>query len=49
MLREYGFLSLAQIYAALTYYCANQAEIEAYLVVREMADYDCLIAQGIAE
>jgi uncharacterized protein (DUF433 family) len=32
---EIGHLSLAQVYAALTYYHANRAEIEAALVAEE--------------
>ena len=40
---EYDFLTLAQIYSALAYYYANQAEIEAYLT-EEAADYDRLLA-----
>lgn len=34
-----GNLTLAQVYAALTYYHANQAEIESYLTA-EKADYE---------
>ncbi len=48
MLNEYEFLNLAQIYAALTYYYANQSEIEAYLA-EEAAEYDRLVAQQTAE
>lgn len=48
ILNEYEFLNLAQIYAALTYYYANQAEIEAYLA-EEVAEYDRLIAESTAE
>lgn len=36
-----GNLTLAQVYAALTYYHANQAEIETYLAT-EKADYERL-------
>ncbi|MEZ2227681.1 MAG: DUF433 domain-containing protein [Microcoleus sp.] len=36
-------LTLAQVYAALTYYHANRAEIEAYLVA-EQAEYERLAA-----
>lgn len=36
-----GNLSLAQVYAALTYYHANQAEIESYLAA-ETAAYERL-------
>jgi uncharacterized protein (DUF433 family) len=32
---EFGHLTLAQVYAALTYYHANQAEIEAALATEE--------------
>jgi uncharacterized protein (DUF433 family) len=39
-----GHLSLAQIYAALTYYHANQSEIETYLA-EELADYQRLAAE----
>ena len=38
---EIPHLSLAQVYAALTYYHANQAEIEADLLAEE-AEYDRL-------
>lgn len=48
ILNEYKFLNLAQIYAALTYYYANQAEIEAYLA-EEAAEYDRLMAEQMAE
>lgn len=41
--KEYEFLDMAQIYAALTYYYANQAEIEAYLA-EEATEYDRLMA-----
>lgn len=46
ILTEYEFLNLAQIYAALTYYYANQIEIEAYLV-DDAAEYDQLIASEL--
>lgn len=39
-----GNLSLAQVYAALTYYHANREEIEAYLTA-EKADYELLAAE----
>lgn len=39
-----GNLTLAQIYAALTYYHSNQEEIEVYLVT-ERADYERLAAE----
>ncbi|PSB30072.1 DUF433 domain-containing protein [Stenomitos frigidus] len=38
-----GNLTLAQVYAALTYYHANRAEIESYLAT-EKADYERLSA-----
>ena len=38
---QYGHLSLAQVYAALAYYHANRAEIEADLA-QEQAEYDRL-------
>lgn len=38
-----GDLTLAQVYAALTYYHANREEIEAYLTT-EKADYERLAA-----
>ena len=44
ILAEYGFLNLAQVYAALAYYYANQEEIEAYLKEEE-AEYDRLVAE----
>jgi uncharacterized protein (DUF433 family) len=40
---QYGHLSLAQVYAALAYYHANQAGIEADLA-QEEAEYDRLAA-----
>ena len=48
MANEYGFLNLAQIHAALTYYYANQAKIEADLAA-EAAEYDRLMAGQTAE
>lgn len=39
-----GNLTLAQVYAALTYYHANSEEIEAYLVA-EKADYERLATE----
>ena len=39
-----GNLTLAQVYAALTYYHANREEIEAYLSA-EKADYEGLAAE----
>lgn len=44
IVQEYEFLTLAQVYAALAYYYANQEEIEAYLV-EDDAEYDRLIAE----
>lgn len=38
-----GTITLAQVYAALTYYHANQEEIEAFLAA-EKADYERLAA-----
>ena len=35
--RRYGHISVAQVYAALAYYHANQAEIEAELTADEAA------------
>ncbi|NDJ19105.1 DUF433 domain-containing protein [Myxacorys almedinensis] len=40
---QIGHLTLAQVYAALTYYHANQAEIDADIAV-EVAEYDRLDA-----
>ncbi len=40
---QIGHLSLAQVYAALTYYYANKAEIDADLVADEV-EYDRLLA-----
>ncbi len=48
ILSDYEFLSLAQIYAALAYYYANQAEIEAYLA-DEVAEYNRLMAGQTAK
>lgn len=42
---EYEFLTLAQVYAALAYYYANQEEIEAYLAAEE-AEYDRLVTES---
>jgi uncharacterized protein (DUF433 family) len=39
-----GNLTLAQVYAALTYYHANPEEIETYLAA-EKTDYDRLTAE----
>lgn len=39
---EFGFVTLAQVYAALAYYHANKDEIEAYLVEEE-AEYKQLL------
>ena len=39
-----GNLTLAQVYAALTYYHANREEIEAYLTA-EKVDYERLAAE----
>ena len=39
-------LTLAQVYAALTYYHANRAEIEAYLAA-EQAEYERLAALNL--
>jgi uncharacterized protein (DUF433 family) len=39
-----GTVTLAQVYAALTYYHANQKEIEAFLAA-EKADYERLAAE----
>lgn len=38
MADEFGFISLAQVHAALAYYYANQEEIEGYLAEEE-AEY----------
>ena len=42
---QYGHLTLAQVHAALTYYYANRAEIEADLS-EEAAEYDRLFEQS---
>ncbi|MGF1571336.1 MAG: DUF433 domain-containing protein [Nodosilinea sp.] len=42
ILAEYEFLNLAQIYAALAYYYANQSDIEAYLA-EEATEYHRLV------
>ena len=47
IVQEYGFINLAQIYAALAYYHANTDEIEAYLAA-EKAEYERLEAEYIA-
>lgn len=44
IIADKDYLSLAQVYAALAYYFANQAQIEADLVA-EAAEYDRLAAQ----
>ncbi|MCC5621040.1 hypothetical protein LC574_06810 [Nostoc sp. CHAB 5715] len=41
-----GNLTLAQVYAALTYYHANQEEIEAYLVA-EKSSYEKLATEMV--
>lgn len=43
---QYEHLSLAQVYAALTYYHANQEEIEADIVTEE-AEYDRLVQEHL--
>ncbi len=43
IMRQKGYLSLAQVYAALTYYHANKEEVEAELAVEE-AEYEWLVA-----
>lgn len=48
IIAEYNFLNLAQIYAALAYYYANQAAIEAYLAEEE-TEYNRLAAEQMAE
>ncbi|NET31526.1 MAG: DUF433 domain-containing protein [Cyanothece sp. SIO1E1] len=45
---NWGYLSLAQVYAALTYYHANREEIEQQLAL-DQADYDRLYAEQVAE
>jgi uncharacterized protein (DUF433 family) len=47
MIAEYDFLTPAQVYAALTYYYANQTEIETYLAEEEQ-EYDRLVAEQAA-
>ncbi|VEP18155.1 conserved hypothetical protein [Hyella patelloides LEGE 07179] len=42
---EYDFLSLAEIYAALAYYYANQEQIEQYLA-EDKAEYQKLSVQS---
>ncbi|MCL1465077.1 DUF433 domain-containing protein [Argonema galeatum] len=44
---EYGFINLAQVHAALTYYHANTEEIETYLAA-EKAEYERLEGEYIA-
>ncbi len=44
IIERMGNLTLAQVYAALTYYHANREEIEAYLTA-EKADYERLAAE----
>lgn len=46
--RELPHLSIGQIYAALAYYHANAAEIDA-AIEQESADYDRLLAEHLAE
>ncbi|MDF5708837.1 MAG: DUF433 domain-containing protein [Nostoc sp. S4] len=41
-----GNLTLAQVYAALTYYHANQEEIEAYLIA-EKSSYEQLATEMV--
>jgi uncharacterized protein (DUF433 family) len=48
IITEYESLNLAQVYAALAYYYANQEEIETYLTAEE-AEYDRLVAEQTAE
>ena len=45
IVKEYDFLNLAQVYAALAYYYANREEIERYLA-EEAAEYDRLAAEA---
>jgi Protein of unknown function (DUF433) len=47
IVKEYDFLSLAQVYAALAYYYANQEEIEMYLVEELTAYQHLAIATDI--
>jgi uncharacterized protein (DUF433 family) len=44
ILREYDFLTLAEVHAALAHYYANQEQIEQYLA-GEKAEYQQLSAQ----
>ncbi|NMF56774.1 DUF433 domain-containing protein [Pseudanabaena yagii] len=44
---NWGYLSMAQVYAALTYYHANREEIEQALR-RDREDYDRLYAEHLA-
>ncbi len=44
---NWGYLSMAQVYAALTYYHANREEIEQSLK-RDREDYDQLYAEHLA-
>jgi uncharacterized protein (DUF433 family) len=44
---NWGYLSMAQVYAALTYYHANREEIEQVLQ-RDREDYDLLYAEYLA-
>jgi uncharacterized protein (DUF433 family) len=44
ILREYDFLTLAEVHAALAYYYANQEQIEQYLA-DEIAEYQQLSVQ----
>ena len=46
--REIGFLSIAQVYAALTYYYANTEDIDADIAADE-AEYDRLLADSRAK
>ena len=43
---NWGYLSMAQVYAALTYYHANREEIEQSLK-RDREDYDYLYAESL--
>jgi uncharacterized protein (DUF433 family) len=45
---NWGYLSMAQVYAALTYYHANREEIEQALS-QDREDYDRLYAEHLAE
>jgi uncharacterized protein (DUF433 family) len=40
IVRKYGRLSMAQVYAAITYYYANQAEIDACIEEDERVYYE---------